>query len=71
MREQHPQPALHLENRWRGIWAIRFSRRGSLDALVAQMRIIDGYRGSNWPQRITDDAGRVLVQNDAARLLNG
>jgi hypothetical protein len=64
-----PQPMFHLENRWRGIWAIRFSRRGGLEALEAQMKLIDSYRGGNWPQRITDDRGKVLIQNEAARLL--
>ena len=66
-----PQPVFHLEHRWRGVWAIRFSKRGNLEELEAQMRVIDGYRGGNWPQRITDDRGKVLVQNEAARAFSG
>ena len=69
MDELHLQPTLHLQDRRKGNWAIRFSKRGPLSAIQAQMAVIDSYRGGNWPQRITDDLGNVLVQNEAARLL--
>ena len=69
MNELHLQPTLHLQDRRKGNWGIRFSKRGPLSAIQAQMVVIDGYRGGNWPQRITDDLGNVLVQNEAARLL--
>jgi len=64
--QEHQQPTLHLEDRRRGVWSVRFSRRGTLEALEAQMLVIDGYRGTNWPQRIVDDTGHVLTQNKAA-----
>lgn len=64
-----PEPTLHLEDLRRGTWSVRISRRGSLEAMVEQMKVIDGYRGGNWPQRITDDSGKVLLQNEAARLV--
>jgi len=69
MAQNTPEPTLHLQWRRRGAWATSFSRRASLEVLETQMRLIDSYRGGNWPQRIIDDDGRILLQNEAARQL--
>lgn len=66
-----PEPTLHLQSQRRGLWTTSVSRRVSLEVLETQMRLIDSYRGGNWPQRIVDDDGRVLLQNEAARQLTG